>query len=186
MAIGDPNLPVSRAEKWRCGMVSSGTLALGLASAYPDSDWFIRWTGRMKLTEQQLTRSIYSLWDFQQALSALTFLLEDCVFESKYTPVEMRRFRCYESTLIISMARPFEKSRGGNTLNLGAVGLRFDKTEWMLIERIMLLRRRIVAHSDEEEMHFRTSTFPVFEGEFNFPHMQFDERFIWKKRNSGS
>lgn len=39
----------------------------------------------------------------------------------------------------------------------------------------MRLRRRLVAHSDEEEMHFRSVTFPVLEGTFNFPHVQFDE-----------
>jgi hypothetical protein len=32
---------------------------------------------KMNLTEKQLIRAIYSLWDFQQALSALDFLLED-------------------------------------------------------------------------------------------------------------
>ena len=39
----------------------------------------------------------------------------------------------------------------------------------------MHLRRKIIAHSDEEEMHYRTSTFPVFEGEINIPHFQFNE-----------
>ena len=129
----------------------------------------------MKLNERQLTRAIYSLWDFQQALSGLTFLLEDCDYSKSYTAIELRRFRCYEATVIISMARPFEKSRNGTTLNLGALGIRLDQAEKRLIDRVMLLRRKIVAHSDEDEMHFRASTFPVLEGEFNFPRLQFDE-----------
>ncbi|MEA3085971.1 MAG: hypothetical protein QOC89_3668 [Paraburkholderia sp.] len=32
------------------------------------------------LTDGQLQRLIYSTWDFQQALSALTFLMEECDF----------------------------------------------------------------------------------------------------------
>ena len=39
----------------------------------------------------------------------------------------------------------------------------------------MDLRRKIVAHSDEEEMHFRAHTFPVLDGAQNFPHLQYDE-----------
>lgn len=129
----------------------------------------------MKLTEPQLIRAIYSLWDFQQALSALTFLLEDCEFDKKYSKIELRRFRCYETTLIVSMARPLEQSRGSTTLNLGAVGIKFNKEEKRLVEKVANLRRKIFAHSDEDEMHFRSSTFPVLDGELNFPHMQFDE-----------
>jgi hypothetical protein len=129
----------------------------------------------MKVTEQQLERAIYSLWDFQQALSALTFLLEDCEFDRRYTKVELRRFRCYETTLIVSMARPFEKSRGASALSLRATGIHLDQAEKELIDKVLRLRRRIVAHSDEGEMHFRSVTFSVLEGEYNVPHVQFDE-----------
>lgn len=129
----------------------------------------------MKLTEKQLRRAIYSTWDIQQALSALTFLMEDCDFEENYNKVELRRFRCYETTLIISLARPFEKSRNGTVLSLKSLGIRLLSRERELIDKILFLRRKIVAHSDEEEMHFRTSTFSVFEGEFEIPEMQFDE-----------
>ena len=55
----------------------------------------------MNLTPKQLRRAIFSLWDIQQALSALTFLLEECSFDQEYTPIELRKFRCYEGTLII-------------------------------------------------------------------------------------
>mgnify|MGYP006432966033 CR=1 FL=1 len=130
----------------------------------------------MKLTAQQLERTVYSLWDFQQALSALTFLLEDCDFDQNYTKVDLRRFRCYETTLIVSMARPFEKSRGATALSLRATGIRLENAEKTLVDRIMALRRRIVAHSDEEEMHYRSNTFPVLEGTYNFPYVQFDEK----------
>jgi hypothetical protein len=131
--------------------------------------------GNMKLTEKQLTRAIYSSWDFQQALSALTFLLEECEYGEEYHKVSLRRFRCFESTLIISIARPFESSRNGTTVSLKAIGIRLAEHEKTLVERVMYLRRKIIAHSDEEEMHFRIDTFEVLEGEFVVPHMQFDE-----------
>lgn len=135
----------------------------------------------MKLTELQLERAIYSLWDFQQALSALTFLLEDCDFEKRYSKVELRRFRCYETTLIISMARPFEQSRNGTTLTLRALEICLDKLEQNLVSSVTRLRRKIIAHSDEEEMHFRSGTFPVLDGTINFPELRFDETLHLKQ-----
>jgi hypothetical protein len=135
----------------------------------------------MKLTEQQLVRAIYSSWDFQQALSALTFLLEDCNFDEKYDIVSLRRFRCYEATLIISMARPFETTRSGTTIGLRALDIKLSDNEKALVKRVKYLRGKIIAHSAEEEMHFRTSTFPVLEGGFNVPYFQFNEGLHLKK-----
>ncbi len=129
----------------------------------------------MKLSERQLTRAIYSTWDIQQALSALTFLLEGCDFDAKYNNVDLRRFRCYETTLIISLARPFESTRNGTTLGLKALGIKLNTDENKLIDKVLHLRRKIIAHSDEEQMHFRSSTFSVLDGEFNIPHLQFNE-----------
>jgi hypothetical protein len=135
----------------------------------------------MKLTEQQLERAIYSIWDFQQALSALTFLLEDCDFEKEYDKVSLRRFRCYESTLIISMTRPLETTRSGTTIGWRALDIKLTKAEKALIKKVRDLRGAIVAHSAEEEMHFRVSTFPVLDGDFNIPHFQFNEGLLLEK-----
>ena len=127
------------------------------------------------MTEAQLLRAIYASWHLQQALSALTFLLEECDFEETYKRIELRRFRCFETTLIISMARPFENSRTGSQLSMRALGIKLSPEYRVLLDRVMHIRRKIIAHSDEEEMHFRTSTFPIDDGEFNFPHFQFNE-----------
>ncbi len=129
----------------------------------------------MRLTERQLKRAIYSQWDFQQALAALTFLLEDCDYEQKYSRVQLRRFRCYETTCIISLARPFQQSRSGTTLSLKALGVTLNSDERALLDRVLDLRRKVVAHSDEEEMHFLASSFPVAGGEARFPQLQFAE-----------
>ena len=52
--------------------------------------------------------------------------------------------------------------------------LRYVSGEEELVEKVLDLRRKITAHSAEEEMHFRVSTFPV-DGEMKFPHFQFNE-----------
>jgi hypothetical protein len=131
--------------------------------------------GTMNINEAQLERAIYSVWDFQQALSALTFLLQDCDFDVKYRKVEFRRFRCYESTLIISMARLFEKTRKGTTIGFRALGITLSEDQKALIEKVLELRRKIVAHSAVEEMHFRVTTFPIKDMGISFPHFQFNE-----------
>jgi len=115
------------------------------------------------LTHSQLHRLIYSVWDFQQALSALTFLLDECDFDAKYSRVELRRFRCYESSLIISFARPFEPSRRQTVVGLRAIGVHLDAEETKLKEAMLGLRRKVVAHSDEELMHYRASTLQPFD-----------------------
>lgn len=115
------------------------------------------------LNDNQLKRAIYSNWDFQQALSALTFLLEECDFEAKYNRIQLRKFRCYETNVIISFARPFEKTRSGGTLSLKALGIRLDDGERALKEKVMGLRRRVIAHSEEEYMHFKGSVIQPFE-----------------------
>lgn len=115
------------------------------------------------LTDAQLTRAIQSCGDFQQALSALTFLLEECDYATKYSTAELRRFQCYENTAIVAFARPFEVSRGRTAIGLRAVGVRLDSSEEQLKSKLVDLRRKVVAHSDDERMHFKISTLQPFE-----------------------
>jgi hypothetical protein len=133
----------------------------------------------MKLTEKQLTRVIYSLWDIQQALSALTFLAEDCDFDKEYDKVSSRRFRCYESTLIISMCRPLLKTRNYVTLGLKALGIKLTVKEGDLIDKVKDLRGKVIGHSAQEKMHFRTTTKKI-KG-VNFPIFTFNERLYLEK-----
>lgn len=128
------------------------------------------------LTEGQLQRAIYSNWDFQQALSALTFLMEDCDFDAKYSAVDLRRFRCYETSIIVSFSRPFEKSRGSSTLSLKALGVKLEQSEQALYERVLNLRRKVVAHSDEEYMHYLgTTLLPIDDSSLRLPHIKYSE-----------
>jgi hypothetical protein len=128
------------------------------------------------LTDGQLHRLVYSNWDFQQALSALTFLMEECDFQAQYNRVELRKFRCYEASLIISFARPFEPSRGQTTLGLRTIGVQLDPQERELKEAMLNLRRKIIAHSDEDHMHYRGSTHrPLEDSSINLPLFQYVE-----------
>jgi hypothetical protein len=115
------------------------------------------------LTDTQLTRVIQSCGDFQQALSALEFLLEECDYAAKYSTAELRKFQCYENAAIVAFARPFEVSRGRTTLGLRAVGVRLTTTEEKLKGKLIGLRRKVVAHSDDESMHFKISTMQPFD-----------------------
>jgi hypothetical protein len=108
-------------------------------------------------------RIIYSGWDFQQALSALTFLIEECEYEKKYSRVDLRRFRCFETTLIVSFARPFKTGRGQKQLDLSAIGFEFTTEECKLKDKLIRLRDKIVSHSDEEEMVYRTHSLKPFD-----------------------
>lgn len=128
------------------------------------------------LTDSQLHRLIYSNWDFQQALSALTFLMEECNFQAQYGRIELRKFRCYESSLIISFARPFEPSRGQTTLGLRNIGVQLDSQEIALKETMLNLRRKVIAHSDDAPMHFRGSTHrPLEDSPISMPLFQYVE-----------
>lgn len=127
-------------------------------------------------SSEQLHRVVYSIWDFQQALSALTFLMEDCDQEKKYTKIELRRLRCYETQAIISFCRPFSASRAGVQLNSKALGLTLNADEKALKKELIYIRNKIVAHSDEKEMHYKSVTVEIDgDSEYKAPYFIFDE-----------
>jgi hypothetical protein len=137
-----------------------------------------------RLNDSQLRRIIYSTWDFQQALSALTFLMEDCDYDRMHGVLELRRFRCYETAVIVSFARPFEASRGETTLGLKTIGLRLDPDELALKGKILSLRRKIFAHSDEDFMHFRSAVLTPFDDHpVAMPHLQFNESLYLQRED---
>lgn len=130
----------------------------------------------VSITDGQLERAIYSNWDFQQALSATTFLLEECDFDRMYSYVELRKFRCYETSAIISFCRPFEDNRSSSKLSLRAIDVKLNQDEQAIKELLLKLRRKVVAHSDEELMHFRGITLQPFEdSQLRLPHFRYSE-----------
>lgn len=132
------------------------------------------------ISDSQLQRVIYSLWDFQQALSAVSFITNEFDFNGEYGTHEIRRYRSFEANFIISMARPLEQTRGGTTLSFKAVGMKLTAREKQLCKDVLELRRKVIAHSAEEEMHFRVQTHELSEvGEgldgLNVPLFRFNE-----------
>lgn len=121
-------------------------------------------------------RTIYSGWDFQQALSALTFLIQECEYDKSYSCVDLRRFKCFETTLIVSFSRPFKTGRGREQLDLSKVGFEFTSEETKLKDKLLRLRDKVVSHSDEEEMEYRTYSIKPFDDhDVRMPVSQFQE-----------
>lgn len=121
-------------------------------------------------------RIIYSVWDFQQALSALTFLMEECEYDKKYNVVDLRKFRCFETTLIVSFARPFKTGRGREELDLSSIGYELTAEESDLKDKLIRLRDKVVSHSDEEEMEYRTFSIQPFDDhDVRLPIARFQE-----------
>jgi hypothetical protein len=100
---------------------------------------------------QQLLRLMMSALDFRQALSAATFLVEDCDWSKGYRTEDRRRFRCYETTMVVAYGRPFAQARGHTvpfSWKLIKPGFEFDAGEEALHEKLLDCRNSLYAHSD--------------------------------------
>jgi len=97
-------------------------------------------------------RMLYSMKDIQLALSAADFLLS-CDPDDPISKIELRRFKCYETTAIVSYARPFSDSKGDvPKLSMKMIGVKLDDQQQALHDELMHLRNKVVAHSDAELM----------------------------------
>lgn len=100
---------------------------------------------------EQLTRLLLTCRDFQLALSAVTFLLEEVDWEGRHTLVERRRFYCYESAFVVAYVRPFVQARGGvRPFSWKDIAMKLSDDEKTLHERLILDRNKLVAHSDAD------------------------------------
>ena len=132
----------------------------------------------LDLERRRRIRKLYSFGDFQLALSAAAFLGE-CEADEKYTKAELRRFRCYETTVIISYARPFsQSSHGFPKLSLKMVGATLTEEQIALHDRLLMMRNKVIAHSDADMMRMTSQADPMeFDDDFKFVLLQtvFDE-----------
>jgi hypothetical protein len=111
--------------------------------------------------ERRRRRLLYSLNDLQQALSACEFLYE-CDEMNTYSKIALRRFRCYETTLVVAYTRPFTQSRGAAPpLTMKTVDLKLSHERQALHEKLVEMRNKIMAHSDSEMMRMTTQAFDV-------------------------
>lgn len=124
-----------------------------------------------------LKRLVIAYADLQQALSAITFLDEEVDENAKYSKIELRRLKCFETTFIVLYGRAFTKSNGRyGQLPLARIGVRLSRVERQMHELIVKLRQTVYANSDEEFAHVRldVSSMEFAHGTFILPHMQFD------------
>lgn len=113
---------------------------------------------RYDAQRRQRLRLLYSLGDFQLALSAATFLSE-CDLDEKYSKVELRRFRCYETTMVMGYTRPFSEAKGEiPRLTLKMAGAKLDDKQRALHQKFLRLRNKVIAHSDAEMMRIVTKS----------------------------
>jgi len=101
-------------------------------------------------TRNRRVRLLYSMNDLRLAVSAADFLSE-CDPDARIGKDELRRYRCYETTAIISYARPFSDPCGDvPKLSMDMIGVRLDGQSQMLHDQLILLRNRVRVQSDTE------------------------------------
>ncbi len=143
------------------------------------------------LDEALRTRMLYSLGDFQQALSAATFL-EDCDPDRPISKKELKRFKCYETTLVVAYMRPFSQAEGNiPRLTLEKCGVSLSDELRQLHDQLRFQRNKVFAHSDGELMRMAVAAHEhkFADGtSFNMFHSVYDEGVsllgpeLWKVR----
>lgn len=147
----------------------------------------------------QLTRLMLTAHDIRYALSAATFLLQDVDYEQSYSLADMRRFHCYETTMVVAYGRPFSQSR--NRLPVFAwkhAGVKLTDEEKTLHEKLITHRNKLHAHSDADFIDIRKQVWSTAlpEGRsFDYVVPRFDEglrfdegevnaihKFLWRAR----
>ena len=125
-----------------------------------------------------LKRLVIAHADLQNALSAITFLMEEVDENSQYTKIELRRLKCFETMFIVSYGRAFTKSKGRyDQISLRKIGVKLTPMERDLHNLIIKLRNSVYAHSDEEFAHVRLDlhTMEMPSGPYALPLLQFDD-----------
>ncbi len=157
---------------------------------------------REEKEHQQLMRLAMSARDFRHALSAATFLTEECDWIERHSNAERRKFHCYETTMVVAYGRPFAQSRGqvAPPFNWNMVPeLELEPQERRLHEQLLTYRNKLHAHSDGDftNMGLEIWRTPLPDGEFhdflavrggeslNFEENDVDRihRMLWKIRH---
>lgn len=109
----------------------------------------------------KLVRIILANRDFQESLSAITFILQKMDPEEKelFEIAELRKIRCFETTALVAYGRPFNSERNGkkDKLSFDDININLNKKEKALHEKLIKLRNTVYAHSDSEYGEFNAS-----------------------------
>lgn len=127
------------------------------------------------ITDKQLRRSLASLADLNQAAAAILLLQSEVAWNRKYKNEELRRFRCYETTAIVAFSRPFATGRSGVSLSLKALGVTLTEPQKALKKKVQTLRDKIVAHTDDDWMHYKVSLHEFAGFDQPLPYYQAEE-----------
>ncbi|AWV15216.1 hypothetical protein ABID82_001300 [Methylobacterium sp. PvP062] len=104
----------------------------------------------------RFTRLQLSCSDFAQAMSAATFLLQELEDDVVYGLPAWRKFRCYETTMVVAYARPFSQSKGRvPKLGWKALGVELSSAELALHEKVVAHRNSLYGHSDADAVELR-------------------------------
>jgi hypothetical protein len=111
---------------------------------------------RKRHSFHKLTRLMLSVHDFEQAMSSAMFLLETVDEEKSYPLSELRRFRCYETAMVVAYARPFSMAKGEvRPLSWKDTGLPQTTERRALHQKLLKHRNTIYGHSDAEFVNVR-------------------------------
>ncbi|MFG1431522.1 hypothetical protein V5F44_04935 [Xanthobacter sp. V2C-8] len=100
-------------------------------------------------------RLILSVRDLSHAGSAIAFIEEEVDHEGRYPLATLRKFICYETTLIVSYCRPFSESKGGiPSLSYGALGIKLSPFTRALHDDLIIKRNTLFAHSDASQVEY--------------------------------
>lgn len=138
------------------------------------------WSEKQLQMFNKLTRLLISSHDFAQVQSATAFLLEEVDEDANYSLADLRKFRCYETAMVVSFARPFSSAKGKvGRLTWNDTGLKLSPPEKLLDDKIMKMRNTLYGHSDAEfvdmRVHLWHSNFKHNRTKFNLIMPRFDE-----------
>ncbi|WP_417243623.1 hypothetical protein [Celeribacter sp.] len=134
-----------------------------------------------KIINQRI-RMMSALGDLSLARSGMVFLAE-AHEDVHYDFEDLRRFRCFEHAAIISYCRPFTAKGKFPKLGLKQCGINLSEKENELHRRVLRMRDKMVAHSDEEFMNFTSMILPidVSQSDLRVPIVRHDEGIYFSK-----
>lgn len=100
---------------------------------------------------KRLLRLMMTALDFRHSLSAATFLLEDWDGSKSNDTKELRRLKCYETTMVVAYGRPFAQAKGAIapfSWKQIKPGFQIKPDEVEIHNRLIEHRNKLHAHSD--------------------------------------
>lgn len=85
----------------------------------------------------------------------------------------------HEAACVVAFYRPFTTNGSGVALSRKTIGVKFNDADSEIFHKIRDVRNRVVAHSDEDAMHFRIDPFPMPDIDIKVPQLTFDDGLLF-------